>query len=302
MLQIFYRIRKFLDNEIRYKRLLLVLAALYFFMLGLTGDLEVGTLLVRESYFHFAESAAAVIFFVLLFVPVFRERVLLLTNSYIYFINGVNLWLLYAGHFYDAYCYEFTLIYLMSNFYLRKRGVQLGFNVVMAIGIVLVAVAAPKDLNSNLSKYAIIFLVVNAGMYLMVAYRYILLGRLAESEARYKLLAQNADDMIGLHDFDGRILFISPSVKKLLGYEVSECINKHPIGFVHPDDTAQFAKFSIDYLLEQQHYDVVAYRLRKKDGSYLKVESVFRLINDGTETQQVMSATRDVSFRAKAAV
>lgn len=300
MLQLYFGLRRYLDNELRYKRILLVLASVYFLALGLTGDVTTGNVVVHDSLYHYAEALGSLIFFALLFLPAVRTRLVPLTYLYIYLMNAVNLWMVFTSGFYDVFCYEFTVIYIMSNFYLRDRGPQLAFNLLMGTAILIVGVWGSKEFNSSLPKYTITFVVVATGMYMMIAYKYLQMEHLEDSEARYKLLAQNSEDIIGLHDVDGRILFLSPSVTRLLGYEVTECVNKHPIGFVHPEDMPLFAKFTIDYLLEQQRYDIVAYRLRKKDGSYMMAESVFRLIHNGTEALQVMSTTRDVSSRSSA--
>ena len=48
--------------------------------------------------------------------------------------------------------------------------------------------------------------------------------------------AKGSLDIIALHDHDGKILFITPSVANTLGYEPSDFINKHPSILHHPDD------------------------------------------------------------------
>ena len=49
---------------------------------------------------------------------------------------------------------------------------------------------------------------------------------LQESNTRYRLLAENAADVIWVVDMDMRLAYISPSVTRLLGYSVDEAMAK----------------------------------------------------------------------------
>jgi len=45
---------------------------------------------------------------------------------------------------------------------------------------------------------------------------------LAESEAQFRLLAENSSDMISRHDANGTFLYVSPACRIILGYEPEE--------------------------------------------------------------------------------
>ena len=47
---------------------------------------------------------------------------------------------------------------------------------------------------------------------------------LRKSEARYRLLAENATDVIWTADLSFRLTYISPSIKYILGYSVEEAM------------------------------------------------------------------------------
>ena len=58
-----------------------------------------------------------------------------------------------------------------------------------------------------------------------------------ESERRYRLLAENANDMIALTSpRDSTILFVSPGSRRVLGYEPQELVGRGTLGLTHPDD------------------------------------------------------------------
>ena len=59
------------------------------------------------------------------------------------------------------------------------------------------------------------------------------------SEARYRLLADNATDMIARFSLAGRCRFISPACAQVLGYAPHELVGRAPGNFMHPDDVAR---------------------------------------------------------------
>jgi PAS domain S-box-containing protein len=60
--------------------------------------------------------------------------------------------------------------------------------------------------------------------------------RLVQSEARYRLLADNATDLISRIGLDGTRLYVSPSSRDILGYEPDEIMGKPIMELAHPDD------------------------------------------------------------------
>ena len=58
-----------------------------------------------------------------------------------------------------------------------------------------------------------------------------------ESETRFRLLAENASDVVYQTDLAGRISWISPSVTSVLGWDVEELLGRAAIDLVHEQDT-----------------------------------------------------------------
>ena len=58
---------------------------------------------------------------------------------------------------------------------------------------------------------------------------------LADSETRYRLLAEHATDIIIQYNFAGVLVYASPSCREM-GYEPEELLGRNMLEFLHPDD------------------------------------------------------------------
>ena len=122
---------------------------------------------------------------------------------------------------------------------------------------------------------------------------------LAESEARYRLLADLATDIIVRMDADGVIRYISPSCRRL-GYEAEEMIGKSAYEFLHPEDH-ELAQVRAEALFKGEPRPAGEgreYRARTKDGGFLWLEGMSALShNEAGELVDVVSQLRDVTER-----
>lgn len=118
--------------------------------------------------------------------------------------------------------------------------------------------------------------------------------KLRESEKRYRLLSDNSGDIILLTDLERRIVFISPSVKEILGYEPEELIGTIAMDLIHPDDRG-VAKTKGDKIRSNDESVRTVARMRKKDGDYRWIESHGKIFHDEDAKQQIVQACiRDI--------
>lgn len=117
-----------------------------------------------------------------------------------------------------------------------------------------------------------------------------------ESDTRYRLIAENMTDLIALSDTSGRFVFVSPSYRKILGWEPEALVGRSSCELIHPEDRSR-VQSKLGSMVAPGGTRAVEYRYRKADGGWLWVEVRYTpLIADG-QSQFVMSVARDVSER-----
>ena len=120
------------------------------------------------------------------------------------------------------------------------------------------------------------------------------------SEARYRLLADNASDLIVLGHVDGRRSYISPAVTAMLGYTVEEAHGIAMRDWIHPDDIAEVFRTTRG-LSDARPTAKVVYRLRHKAGHHIWVEAAFRRVAGDAGDVRIVTAIRDVTERQRQA-
>lgn len=121
-------------------------------------------------------------------------------------------------------------------------------------------------------------------------------AKLRESEERYKLISQNAHDIISLMDMDGKYLFISPSIKDALGYEVEEILGRHKSDFIHTDDLPIVHEGMQEVLEQDAKMTQALFRFRHKNGNYRWLEAKWGVIfNDEGEPIYFRSTKVDMT-------
>ncbi len=128
-------------------------------------------------------------------------------------------------------------------------------------------------------------------------------GELAAARAKLasvEELVNKSHDIVSRIDAQGRITYVSPSVRKILGYEPSELVGQLAHSFIEPSELpARLAGFAKG--LKEGTAPTVVSRARRKDGSYLWMEYRTEVLRD--EHGAVVgfqSSSHDVSAQQEA--
>ncbi len=125
--------------------------------------------------------------------------------------------------------------------------------------------------------------------------------RLIEGEKLFRLITENAADMIAVVDMEGKRIFNSLSYEKVLGYSLDELKESSAFEQIHPDDR-ESVKSAGDEARRTGVGRPLEYRVRHKDGTWRVLESTASVIRDAKgEPQHMVIVNRDVTERKRAA-
>jgi PAS domain S-box-containing protein len=125
---------------------------------------------------------------------------------------------------------------------------------------------------------------------------------LRESEARYRLLADNVVDVIWSMDLEGRLTYVSPSVERLLGYTAEE--RERQLSSLTPD-SAELSRRMMQEVLAEANANPASNPCRtlllehvRKDGGRIWAEVRGQLLRDESgRPSGFAGVTRDVTER-----
>ncbi|MFM9268218.1 EAL domain-containing protein [Tychonema sp. BBK16] len=121
---------------------------------------------------------------------------------------------------------------------------------------------------------------------------------LRQSEQRFRSLIENATDITIILDGEGIFRYVSPSVKRILGYLPHRTIGRSVFETVHPDDSAlitEILKKAIQNPRTSQ--SVVEYRVRHRNGSWCVLEAVATNLLRDPAVQGIVINCHNISKR-----
>jgi len=114
---------------------------------------------------------------------------------------------------------------------------------------------------------------------------------------RYRAFLEYGSDLVTVVDDDGLIVYESPSVEEVLGYEQGSTVGRSPLGYVHPDDRERVTERFYRALNEPDAAPTLEYRYRAADGDWVWLESRTRSLPADSPVGELLVNSRDVSAR-----
>jgi PAS domain S-box-containing protein len=117
----------------------------------------------------------------------------------------------------------------------------------------------------------------------------------------FRALTEDANDVICRHATDGTLIYVSPAMERVLGYEPGELLGKSAAVYCAPEELPEMRKVLRD-LNQPGVSRNVTYRVRHKDGRILWFETACRSIGHPAthQVEEIISVSRDVTIRREA--
>lgn len=119
----------------------------------------------------------------------------------------------------------------------------------------------------------------------------------------FRVLTEEANDLICRHDVSMAIRYCSPAITRMLGYDPSEMLGSVFTGIIISDDLPELARVHRE-LLRPGTTRTMMLRMRHKDGRELWVETVCRSVGDHVSgrVHEIITVSRDVTARKMAEI
>jgi PAS domain S-box-containing protein len=122
---------------------------------------------------------------------------------------------------------------------------------------------------------------------------------LRASEDRFRSLVQNSQDIITVHDRNGTVIYESPSVVRVFGYEPGYLIGKSPLEFILPEDVAEI-KHAFEEVVNRQDRGLpIQFRFRRADDMFVYLEALGSNLLDHPGVRGIVITSRDVTERKR---
>jgi PAS domain S-box-containing protein len=119
-------------------------------------------------------------------------------------------------------------------------------------------------------------------------------------EQRFRALIEHSSDGVALLDIDGTIRYVSPSIRRILGYAPEALTGQSGLAIVHPEDRAMLAG-RLQSLVEEAGKSAPAQaRVRHADGGWRWLEFVGNNQVDEPNVAAVVLNFRDITERIAA--
>ncbi|WP_343328301.1 PAS domain-containing protein [Polaribacter staleyi] len=120
-------------------------------------------------------------------------------------------------------------------------------------------------------------------------------NEIEKAEEMYRILTDNSNDLICLHEMDSTFKYISPSIKGILGYEQAELLGKKVFKVVHKEDISSLKKVMEQRMFSSMVIDAFVCRVLHKEGHYVWLEFLSSPVYKNKKISSFISTARDIT-------
>lgn len=123
---------------------------------------------------------------------------------------------------------------------------------------------------------------------------------LAESENKYRLIAENMSDLIILFDVHGQGVYASPSHQTVLGYAPEYFEGRNTLNLVHPEDTS-LVTMQFKEVIKTASSGKIEVRLLHANGEWRLFEcTATPVIGENGKVEHIMAVGKDITEKRRA--
>jgi two-component system, cell cycle sensor histidine kinase and response regulator CckA len=122
---------------------------------------------------------------------------------------------------------------------------------------------------------------------------------LQKSEIRIQELLRNSFDIIVVQDERGVYRYVSPSVKRILGYSEADLIGRQCFDFLHPDERKKAFDTYNKIIADKKNEFIAEFRLLHRNGSWINMELLGNNCLDNPAVNGIIISARDVTDRKR---
>ncbi len=138
------------------------------------------------------------------------------------------------------------------------------------------------------------------GMFQDITERKLAEEKIAQTEKRFKSLIERAPDGVVLIGPDLNFTYVSPTAKRIFGYDDDAPIDIPPNDATHPDDLPRVLEALSCLIQDPSLMPTLQYRFRRKNGAWLWIESTFTNLFAEPSVNAIVINFRDVTERVEA--
>jgi PAS domain S-box-containing protein len=120
---------------------------------------------------------------------------------------------------------------------------------------------------------------------------------LARSELYFRSIIENSLDVTVVLAPDGRILYVSPAIEKMLDIRPADLQGSLAFDLIHPEDRSRVQDSFLRAQADGTRVEQQEFRLRHRDGSWRTISTKARLLDPDTGIAGVIVNGRDISER-----
>jgi len=151
------------------------------------------------------------------------------------------------------------------------------------------------DNENAYSESDLKFLKFVSGQVGRILERQLIVEEMLRSEEYYRTISEKATDVVTVHDTDGKIMYISKSVKVILGYQSHELIGKNVLKYIHLQDRSKIKNDFKEKLETNHSTKKIELRFRHKNGSWRVMEAIARNLTNDHIINGIVVNSRDIT-------